>query len=487
MVRNAVSTRFATLVLLLSIGCATPRQRNHERPVTFSDSASVTAASAPRTALATHQVAAQLPPETVIAPVVMQGTESLADLEAIAQAMNPRLLRLSQEATAAEAKTHYVDKLPDPTIGANVFGDPIETAAGSQRANLSVMQMIPWLSRLDAQSQQAYFEALAMRHQHEAERLRVVGEVRVLWSRLYVLGKQIEVNRANRDALAPLVSVASSRIAAGGGSARDAWLGELELSKLEEQLLTLNQQAASIKAELNRVIGRDTSHPIEIPALLTPTLPDWTHEMLRQVAWDQQPEIAAAELQTQATSWGLEVARLKRRPDLSLNANWFAIDDNRPMSSIVGVGNDAWSVGAQVSIPLWHHKYDAIEEEATWRHWASHASVDDVRQRYDSLLRDLWEQAKAAGGTVELHKETLLPQAKLALNANIDSYSNNASDLDSVVRDMRAVLMLESNYHRTIGELAVALARIQQAAGIDLIVSPSEAYRLPMPEDRTGN
>lgn len=485
MVRNALLLRFTMALLLASIGCATPS--NHdilaERPAGFRDSDLAAPVPTSQTALVTHQVSRLIPQETVISPVLVLESESLANLEAMAQAMNPRLLRLAQEATAAEAKTHYVDKLPDPTIAANVFGDPIETAAGSQRANMSVMQMIPWLSRLDAQSQQAYFEALATRQQYEAERLRVVGDVRALWSRLYVLGKQIETNRANREVLEPLVAVASSRVAAGGGSARDAWLGDLELSKLEEQLLTLNQQVTSTKSELNRVISRETSHPIEIPQSLTPTLPEWTHEMLRQIAWEQQPEIVAAELLTQATSWGIEVARLKRRPDVSLSANWFAIDNDRPASSIVGVGNDAWSVGAQVSIPLWQHKYDAIEEEATWKHWASHSSVDDVRQRYDSQLRDLWEQAKTAAETVRLYDETLLPQARLALNASIDSYSNSATDLDSVVRDVRSVLILEFGYHRMIGELSVTLARIQQAVGIDLTVNQSEAYRLPLPTE----
>ena len=108
---------------------------------------------------------------------------------------------------------------------------------------------------------------------------------------------------------------------------------------------------------------------------------------------------------------------------------------------------------------------------------------DDVRQRYDSLLRDLWEQAKTSAETAELYQETLLPQAKLALDASIDSYSNNVSDLDSVVRDVRSVLMLEFGRHRTIGELSVAIARIQQAVGTDLAINPSEAYRLPIPTD----
>ncbi len=472
-------------------GCAARRQS-----LGVQDAARVSSIDTPHKVHSTVTLAAHQPPHAEqVEPnaalpsamreiVVPNGYEvdSLDSLEALSQSMNPRLLRLSQQAAAAEAKTHYVDKLPDPTVGANIFAHPIETAAGSQRANLSVMQMVPWLSRLDAQSQQAFFEALSAQQLYEAERLKVVGDVRTLWYQLYVLGKQIEINRANVEILRPLVEVASSRLAAGGGSARDAWLGQLELGKLDEQVLTLHQQVASTKAELNRVIGRDSDHPITVPTTLFPSLPAWTHGMLRQIAWDQQPQIAAAELQTQATSWGIEVARLKRRPDLSLSASWFAIDDNRPVPNLVDVGRDAWSIGAQVSVPLWHHKYDAMEEEAMWRHSASHASVDDVMQRYDALLRDLWERAKTAAETTELYRTTLLPEAKQALNADIDAFSNSQVDLDSIVRDFHSVLLLESGYHRTVGELATTLARIQQAVGTDLVTTQSEALQPVSPD-----
>lgn len=478
--------------LALLSGCASRRQSLAVQETRRVPSVDADHSVASTVTFAAHQPAEleeELEPEdTHTQTLNIVGTDayavaSLDSLEALSQSMNPRLIRLSQQAAAAEAKTHYVDKLPDPTVGANIFAHPIETAAGSQRANLSVMQMIPWLSRLDAQSQQAVFEALSAQQLYEAERLKVVGDVRTLWFRLYVLGKQIEINRANVEILRPLVEVASARLGAGGGSARDAWLGGLELGKLDEQVLTLRQQVASTKAELNRVIGRDTDHPIALPTNLEPSLPAWTHGMLRQIAWDQQPEIAAAELQAQATSWGIEVARLRRRPDFSLSASWFAIDDNRPTPNIVDVGRDAWSIGAQVSVPLWHHKYDAMEEEAMWKHSASHASVDDVMQRYDVLLRDLWERAKTAAETADLYRTTLLPEAKRALNADIDAFSNNQVDLDSIVRDFRSVLLLEVGYHRTIGELAMALARIQQAVGTDLATTQSEALPVASPDE----
>ena len=139
----------------------------------------------------------------------------LSFLVSLAQSQNPKLIRLNQEAAAAWAKTRYVDKLPDPTVGVNVFGHPIETASGSQRANLTLMQMIPWLDRLDAQQQQACFEAIAIQQMYNAERLRVIGDIRANYYRLYILTRQIETIEANQELLVALVEIVNARVATG--------------------------------------------------------------------------------------------------------------------------------------------------------------------------------------------------------------------------------------------------------------------------------
>ncbi len=130
-----------------------------------------------------------------------------------------RLRSLLQKANAASMRTKYVDRLPDPTFGANVFGHPIETAAGSQRANLTLMQMIPWLDRLEAQQQQACFEAMALRQQYAAERLRVIAEVRAGYYKLYVLRRQIETVEANQQLLETLTEIVTARTESTGRAA----------------------------------------------------------------------------------------------------------------------------------------------------------------------------------------------------------------------------------------------------------------------------
>lgn len=478
----SASTLLGVLLCLLISGCTAGRATAiRHRAVTARNEDGQPAESSPEIMLTALQAAADDPDSPVVGKLVPEEIStaaanhsaepnvSLSDLEVMAQTANPDLRRLEQEAAAARAKARYVDKLPDPTVGANIFAHPIETAAGSQRANLQVMQMIPWLERLDAQSQQACFDAIVMQQLYLAERLKTVGDVRASWYRLYVIGKQIETTRANQDLLKSLIEIANASVATGRASQGDVLLGTLEYSRLEEQILTWQQQQKSTEAELKRLTGQDVSSHHDVPQAIDVALPDWSYSGLKQVALENQPAIAAAQLRTRATRWGIEVARLKRRPDLSVNASWFGIDDNRPATGVVDVGRDAWSIGAQVSIPLWTEKYDAMEQEARWKHSASHASVNATVQRFEAVLRDLWEQAQTSHETAQLYEATILPQAKQTLEADQQAYANGTVEFDRVIGDFRNVLTLELGYHRAMGSLATALARIRQAVGKELL------------------
>lgn len=406
--------------------------------------------------------------ETLPAPL---SHADLATLEQTALDQNPRLVRLYQEYQAAAARSQYVDKLPDPRLGANVFGDPIETASGSQRANMNVSQTIPWLEKLNAEQQRACFEALAVRAEFAAERLRVISGVRTGWYRLYVIDKQIETAEANQELLQSLIDVANAGIATGKASQGDVLLGTLELSQLEERLLTLRKQRQAVEAEINRLVARPVETPIQSPADLLVGAPDYTVAEIHQMALNSQPEIDAARLRAQAARWGIEVARLNRRPEFTFSASYFFTDNNRPPSTVVNVGQDPWAVGVQVSVPLWREKYDAMEDEANRKHQAAHSSVEDLYDRYDAVILDLLTEAGRAAETAALYRATILPQARQTLSADQDSYSNGVVEFDRVIRDYRSLLTLELGYQQAIGDLAIANARIQQAAGQDLLFS----------------
>jgi outer membrane protein TolC len=335
-----------------------------------------------------------------------------------------------------------------------------------QVAELQVMQMIPWLARLNAEAKQAHLEALAAENDYLSERLRIVAEVRANWFRLYVLARQIETTQADQAQLTSLIRTANARVGTGDAQAGDVLMATLELSNQQEQLLSFRQQMASTVAELNRLVGRNAQSPIWPPRAIKTKLPNWNHEMLLGIAMSAQPELNAARLRTAASRWGIGVARLRRRPDLTLSGGWIVMD--APGALEPNAGADSWTVGVSATVPIWHSKYRAMVAEASHEHFAAFASEEEVALRLDATLRDLWEQAKAAQRTIELYENSILPQARQTFEANQKSLVNNTVSFDRVIRDYRTLLTLELGYHRALGQLATALVRIRQTVGVDL-------------------
>ncbi len=385
-----------------------------------------------------------------------------------ANSTSPRLIRLQQEYQAVAARSQYADKLPDPKVGFNVFGNPLQTAAGSQRANFNVSQTIPWLGKLNAEQKRICFEALAVWSEYEAERLRVKASIESGWYRLYVLDRQIEVTRANQELLKSLVDIANARVSTSQATQGDVLLGTVELSQLQERLLTLRRQRIATEAEINRLIGRPAETPIRSATQLQRQTIELSHDQVLQIATSEQPEMKAAHLRSHASHWGIEVARLSQRPEFMLSASYFLTDDNRPPSTVVDVGQDPWAIGAQVSIPLWHNKYDAMKREATWKYHAALSSTRELEDRYDAMILDAMAEANRSVETADLYSQTILPQARQALQSDQEAYTNGTVDFDRVIRDYRNLLTLELGYHVAAGDLAIANSRLEQIAGTPL-------------------
>ena len=465
--------------ILAAGGCAKSRQQTVQ-PATASVAGNVAPTPGHRpdvqpASFEQPQDSGVLPPPSAAGvesiPAVLPARESLEDLETWALTNNPALWRMQQEAAAEWARAGYADKLPDPTVSGMFFGNAMNFVPDRQLAQVQVMQMVPWLGRLRAESQRAHLEALAAESFYQAERLRVLGDLRAAWFRLYVLGKQVETAEAEKVQVQSLISTANARIATGSAQPGDVLLATLELSNLEEQLLGLRQQVVAATAEINRLAGRDARIPLDFPRDIEVAFPQWNDELLQEIALQAHPELAAARLRTAATRWGIEVARFKRRPDVSLGAGWMVMTAD-PADTSPGAGDDAWTLNVSTSLPIWHRKYDAMVSQASRQHSAAHASEDEAALRVGAQLRELWAQAEASQRTLDLYEKTILPQARQAFEADQKSLANNTVTFDRVIRDYRTLLTMELGYHRALGQLATTLARIRQAVGVDLLAAP---------------
>ncbi|MEX0610941.1 MAG: TolC family protein [Pirellulales bacterium] len=405
---------------------------------------------------------------------VIDGGGDLVELVKEALAANPEVRRMEAEAQAAWERVPQARALPDPMAEGTVFGEPQMMGDGEMRGTLMISQAFPYFKQLGARGQQAAFEALMLQQEAQATRLRIVADVEEAWYRLYLLGQLLRINDANRQLITPLVQVATSRVNVGETTPGDVVLGTLELSRTEEERLMLEQQIASRKAMLNRLLNRPSDSPVVIPGEIDESPGNPSLDELRAVAFQQQPEVIAARLRTTATAWGIRVARLERIPEVSLSYEHMFMKMNPGIE-----GSDPWRVGVGANIPLWRGKYRAMEREARQENLAANLGVEEAMREYDAMLFDLLEQARAAEQSARLYRNTILPQARQAVEVDQRAYGQGTVTFERVIGNVRNLLTAEAAYHRSITDRAIAVARLKQAVGGQL---PATGEELHIPE-----
>jgi outer membrane protein TolC len=212
-------------------------------------------------------------------------------------------------------------------------------------------------------------------------------------------------------------------------------------------------------------MNRSLDAKIVAPEKITVSIPKQTRDDLVKIALQSQPEIQAARLRNQAKKWGVTVAQLSRRPNITVMASYFLTDDNRAPNPSLKVGEDPWFFGLQVSVPIWDKKYNALEEEAKHVYDASTLSIEALSDRTSTVIVQLLAEIGRGDETTILYKDTIIPQALQTLATDQSAYANGEVEFDRLMRDFRSLLTLQLGYHQAIADRAIAIAELQRVVG----------------------
>lgn len=398
------------------------------------------------------------------------GPQSLRQWIETAFQENPNLQKYEHAIKADRQKAAAAGSLPDPMVSVNKFGHPLETAAGSQSLNAQVSQKIPWPTRLAAKKDAAGHGARKTEAQREDAKLALASQIKETVYDLYVVRKQIEVNRLHQQTLDTLSKVALSAIRAGRGDQRSVLRVTIEENRLKAEVAVLKRQRRSLMAKLEQLVGRpvdntiggdlDPKAAVEQTGALRPA-----GELFKQ-ARERHPAVEAALAAVRGQEGRRDAARLARRPDFTLRGNWMKIEENRPPSEKIAVGKDAWSVGVGVSLPLWGGKYSALEDEAIQNLYKVRAEKRRVTDRLRERITAAHSQVRSATDSGRIYLNQILPQSRQNLEVSRNSYSQGDVPFTEVIEDFRELLRDELATYRVLGRFGKSMARLQRWTGM---------------------
>lgn len=379
---------------------------------------------------------------------------------------NPSIRAAERRVQRLGARVPQVTSLDDPMFQIAPFGDMAETASGQVGLMTGVSQKLPFPGKLDTRGKIAEQDVAMALTDLRQTRLRVVADTRRAYWSYYFTTRALQSTRESRSLLSKLKQIAETQYKAGTRTQTDVLRASVELSNLDNELITLGQRQATARSMLNQLMDRPVDAALPEPQVVEPEHLDTGLDTLLTTAARHNPAIAKVHERIEQFRQRQKLARLNRWPDLTVSANYNAVDDEG--LSMAATGDDQWWFGFGVNLPIWTEKYEAAEREALQGMLEGVADLTAEQNRIAFQVQDAYLKVEAQQKLVELFKDVIIPQAKQTVDASSSGYRAGSVDFLTLVDNWRKLLNFELMYHRALADMEQAVADLERAVGQDV-------------------
>ena len=296
-----------------------------------------------------------------------------------------------------------------------------------------------------------------MKSEYGSMALNVVLEVKEACYGLWSARQAQEILRDETNVLARLAAVAQTAYVAGQADQPEVIMAQAEVTMLAPRLLELDAQIRALESKLNVLMGRAPDEPLQIAAPPLPEESDKAVEFYRGLAEKSRPEIRQA-------AAVLERARIERRlmgrealPDYRVGLEYRTYRNEEPDMAMFMVG---------IELPVWRGKVRAGIREADRMVASGQAALEAARQQAGLDAQQAYFNAKAAHETLNLYRDTLIPQAQARFEASEAGYRAGRMDFMNLLESERFLLEARIMAAMAEGEAGMQAARLDRALGL---------------------
>jgi outer membrane protein TolC len=372
---------------------------------------------------------------------------------------NPEILSVKNAFESASARIPQAASLSDPMIEFEydrITADRM--LSGNPMNTFSVTQDIPFPTKLFLRAKIASKLAKMSYENYKAKERDVVSRVKSAYSELSLIYKTIEINKENKNVLDQFSKTATTRYGAGQGTQADALKAQVELARVDNELIMLEQKRVTAQAKLNVLLNRDPKEDIGIP-LAEPAIKfNRTLDDFYRLTLDNNPELKA---------YRYAIERGKAAYDLSLNE--FLPDFTVRFRQMVDKGraeSGSWAGMVGVTIPLWFFEKQSFGIKEMRSDLAMVKA--EYKGKENSVLfevNDAYARAVANKKLVELYETAFIPQAQEAVDVAMKGYESGKADFLTVLDSQRMFINFKLDHYKAILDLRIALADLERIGG----------------------
>ena len=269
--------------------------------------------------------------------------------------------------------------------------------------------------------------------------------------------REVQSLKEQRLALASdFEGAARKKVEAGFAPDFEAIKSEVEVVAARKELREAQADVAAVRAELNTLLGREPSAPLEVTGTLDPSTPFPDRSTLMQQALERNPALKVQTAEVERAGLNIEVIRKSRLPDFTIGPNVEYVENEQ-----------IYGLGVAMTLPLWDRKKGQTAT-ATAEQQRALADLETLRRE---ILRDVAvvvQNLNAARESLAYFTPSLRASLKDALDAAAQSYGEGRTTLLTYLEIRRTYFDSEAAYFETLKRLYDAEAELESAIGMPL-------------------
>jgi cobalt-zinc-cadmium efflux system outer membrane protein len=391
----------------------------------------------------------------------------LDSLMAEALRVNPDLKAAEFRYRSFEAKVLQAGTLPDPMFKGTASNLPIDSWSLDQSpmsgVELMLTQKFPFPGKLGLAEKTARSTVQKTKEDYESIKNFILSELKRNYYQLFLLDKSIEITQKNKLLIEDFARIASTKYFVGKGIQQDVLKAQVEVSKMIDKLISLEEMREMVEAKINVLLNRSPQDSLVKTADLTFREFNYSEEELQNQALSHNPYLMGKNLLVNISKLTYDLARREYWPDFSLSAS-YRIRENVQMDPVRG--KDFFSFSTDLNIPLyfWSKQKKKVQEKAQDLESSRQeyvAAQNNVKLGVSSVYYSLNKYRKE----IQLYGTAILPQAQQSLESAQSGYQVDKVDFLTLMNNQITLFNYEIAYFQALSSYFQSIAKLEEMVG----------------------
>jgi outer membrane protein TolC len=326
---------------------------------------------------------------------------------------------------------------------------------------IGISQRFPVPGKRPLMREMAEKESEAVSTDIEDKANRIIKEVKIVYYELSHVYRAREVTQRNKQIFETLAKIAETRYATGEGIQQDVLKAHVEISRMADELIMLDQKRAALEAKLYSLLNRTGGVSMGEPEELNFRSFAFTLEELQKTALDSNPTLKAMKTMIEAKEKAHGLAELDYYPDFRVRFAYGQRDDSPEMAR-----RDMLTGMVEMNIPIFFESKQSRKVAETL------ADIQTLKAQYRAMQNEIFYMIASMASMVqrterqlELYKTGIIPQASMQIKSALSAYTVNKIDFMSLLDSQMTLYRYELEYHEALTEYEKNLASLEATVG----------------------